>query len=74
MHTLGILPELLKEIQEDFNKQFEQNQKIAEIQSKIDEGVATYKEANEYAIEVMERLNSVLGLQKAVLERDLICL
>lgn len=66
---MDIAPELLKEIQEDFNKQFEQNQRISEIQSKIDEGVATYKEANEYAIEVGEMLASAFqnNLSSAVL-------
>lgn len=66
---MDIAPELLKEIQEDFNKQLEQNQRIAEIQSKIDKGVATYKEANEYAIEVGEMLASAFqnNLSSAVL-------
>lgn len=66
---MDIAPELLKEIQEDFNKQLEQNQRIAKIQSKIDDGGATYKEANEYAIEVGEMLASAFqnNLSSAVL-------
>src|SRR5690625_2676290 len=54
-----IVPELLEKIQRDFNKLFKQNKKLQQIQEMIDNGTATYKQANEYAIEVGEMLASV---------------
>lgn len=54
-----IVPELLEKIQRDFNKLFKQNKKLQQIQEMIDSGTATYKQANEYAIEVGEMLASV---------------
>lgn len=57
-----IVPELLEKIQRDFNKLFKQNKKLQQIKEMIDNGTATYKQANEYAIEVGEMLASVFEI------------
>lgn len=51
-----IVPELLKSIQRDFNTSISKNKKIQSIRVMIDNGTATYQQANEYAIEVGEAL------------------
>lgn len=51
-----IVPELLEKIQQDFNKELRQNKKLVAIQAMIENGTATYIQANEYAIEVGEIL------------------
>lgn len=54
--AIDIVPELLDDIQRDFNKEFNNSKKLQEIRQMIDGGVATYEQANEYAIEVGEIL------------------
>ena len=51
-----IAPELLKKIQDDFRKKFDSSQTIRKLYEKVKRGSATYKEANEFAIEVGEIL------------------
>lgn len=51
-----IVPELLKQIQEDFKSGFDKSESIAGLVKKITEGTATYIEADEYALEVGEIL------------------
>ena len=51
-----IVPELLENIQRDFNTAISRNKKIQSIQTMIENGTATYQQANEYAIEVGEAL------------------
>lgn len=51
-----IVPELLEKIERDFNKEFKQNKKLSKIKEQINNGNATYKQANEYAIGVGEIL------------------
>lgn len=55
-----IVPELLENIQRDFNAEIRRNKKIQSIQSMIENGTATYQQANEYAIEVGEALARTL--------------
>src|SRR5690625_2357178 len=56
---IDIVPELLEKIQRDFNKLFRQNKRLQQIQEMIDNGKATYKQANEYAVEVGKVLAGV---------------
>lgn len=51
-----IAPELLKKIQDDFRKKFDSSQTIRKLYEKVKGGSTTYKEANEFAIEVGEIL------------------
>lgn len=51
-----IVPELLENIQRDFNTAIRSNKKLQRIQEMIRNGTATYQQANEYAIEVGEIL------------------
>ncbi|MGI6349641.1 MAG: hypothetical protein ACOXZ0_06960 [Eubacteriales bacterium] len=51
-----IVPELLEAIERDFQKRWDSNKKIKRIAKLIEDGTATYSEANEYAIEVGEML------------------
>ena len=51
-----IVPELLENIQRDFNTAISRNKKIQSIQTMIENGTATYEQANKYAIEVGEVL------------------
>lgn len=50
--TTDIVPELLENIEKDFNKSFKENKKLKNIKEMIDNGTATYVQANEYAVEV----------------------
>lgn len=61
METMAtdIVPELLEVIQRDFNTAIRSNKKIQSIQLMIDNGTATYLQANEYAVEVGETLSRV---------------
>lgn len=54
-----IAPKLLEDIKEDFRKSFDENKKIKEIYKKIKLETATYKDANEFAIETGEILAAV---------------
>ncbi len=47
-----IVPELLENIQRDFNSKIKKSAKLKAIQKSIENGTATYVQANEYAIEV----------------------
>lgn len=51
-----IVPELLENIERDFNAAISRNKKLQSIQVMIENGTATYQQANEYAIEVGEAL------------------
>src|SRR5690625_4285495 len=57
MMATDIVPELLENIQRDFNTAFRNNRKLQEIREVIQSGTATYKQANEYAIEVGKTLS-----------------
>lgn len=48
---VDIAPGLFEKIKNDFNTRFSKNQKIKELYLKINNGVATYKEAQEFATE-----------------------
>lgn len=50
--ALDIVPELLADIEKDFNDRFNRSNKLRNIRKLIDEGKATYADANEYAVEV----------------------
>lgn len=52
-----IAPKLLKKIQDDFKNKFDNSKIIRELYRKVEQGNATYKEANEFAIEVGELLS-----------------
>lgn len=52
MMPTDIVPELLESIQKDFNDGINKNKKLKSIKKMIDNGTATYQQANEYAIEV----------------------
>ncbi len=47
-----ITPELLKKIQDDFQSRFNKSKTISGLYTKVRDGTATYKEANDFAIEV----------------------
>lgn len=49
---VDIVPELLDNIQRDFNDGVKRNKKLKGIRKLIDEGKATYQQANDYAIEI----------------------
>lgn len=51
-----IVPELLENIQRDFNTAIGRSAKLKNIQAMIENGTATYLQANEYAVEVGEIL------------------
>lgn len=57
--VVDIVPELLNRIQKDFNTEFNKSSKLERIRKMIEEGTATYEEANEYAIEIGEILARV---------------
>lgn len=50
--VVDIVPELLTNIQNDFNSRFNKSTKLNKIRKLIDDGNATYEDANEYAVEV----------------------
>lgn len=52
-----IAPKLLKKIQDDFKNKFDNSKIIRELYRKVEQGNVTYKEANEFAIEVGELLS-----------------
>lgn len=55
-----IAPGLFEKIKNDFNTRFSKSQKIKELYLKINNGVATYKEAQEFAAESGKILSEVL--------------
>ena len=56
MMATDIVPELLENILRDVNTAMSRNKKLQSIQVLIENGTATYQQANEYAIEVGETL------------------
>lgn len=52
-----IAPELLLRIQASFRKNTNQNQEIQAILQKIEEGAATYRDAEQYALQIGEALS-----------------
>ncbi len=64
-----IAPNLLKNLQADFEKRFQENDKVKGLYAKIRNETATYKEAHEFAIEAGEILSGVFrdNLSSAVL-------
>lgn len=54
-----IAPELLKKMQESFQKTFDKSTIIKELYAKIRDGTATYAEANRFAVEVGKILADV---------------
>lgn len=54
--AIDIVPELLENIQRDFNIALSNSKKAKQIQAIINNGAATYIQANEYAVEVGELL------------------
>lgn len=46
-----ITPGLLKKIQKDFQSEFDKSKVISELYEKVRDGTATYREANDFAIE-----------------------
>lgn len=54
-----IVPELLEKIEADFARRISTSETVARVGKLINEGKATYKEANEYAIEVGQILADV---------------
>src|SRR5690625_4813970 len=54
-----IVPELLENIQRDFNSKIKKSRRLKTIQKAIESGTATYALANEYAVEVGGILASV---------------
>ena len=51
-----ITPGLLKKIQEDFHSEFDKSELISGLYAKVRDGTATYREANDFAVEVGEIL------------------
>ena len=47
-----MVPGLLDDMQKDFQSQYDSSEKIQSLNEKLNNGTATYKEANEYASEV----------------------
>lgn len=56
-----IAPELLQKVQTEFQKQIDASEKIKKFYEKVRDGTATYKDANEFAIEVGEALSASFG-------------
>lgn len=54
--AVDIVPELLEKIELDFNSRIKKSAKIKNLRTMIDNGTATYIQANEYAVEVGEVL------------------
>lgn len=50
--AIDIVPELLDSIQRDFNSKISKSAKLKSIRKTIENGKATYKQANDYAVEV----------------------
>lgn len=53
---IDIVPGLLNKIKKDFTKEFNKNIKLKQIRDMLNNGTATYRQANEYAVEVGEIL------------------
>ena len=64
-----IVPKLLEDIQSDFDRELKSSTKVKRITEKIKKGTATYKDADDYAVELGEILSKVFSrhLSSAVL-------
>ena len=64
-----IAPKLLGKIQKDFQTMFDKSEIISKLYAKVRDGTATYKEANDFAVEVGHILSKAYGqnLSSAVL-------
>ena len=51
-----VTPKLLEKIQKEFQTSFEKNERISELYKKIEKKTASYKEANDFAVETGEIL------------------
>lgn len=56
-----IVPELLKNIQKDFDKEKENSELVQQLLQILEEGQANYLNANSYAVEIGELLSKVLN-------------
>ena len=56
-----IAPKLLEKIQKDFQTMLDKSEIISRLYKKVRDGTATYKEANEYSVEVGHILADVYG-------------
>src|SRR5699024_9087986 len=54
---IDIVPRLLRNIQRDFDAGLNSSPKLLQLREMIDNGSATYQQANEYAVEVGEILS-----------------
>src|SRR5699024_2786801 len=52
MMATDVVPELLDKIERDFNKKIKESAKLESLRKAIDNGTATYAQANAYAVEV----------------------
>src|SRR5690625_2466765 len=59
---MDIVPALLERIEHDFRNRFFNNNKLRSIRGLIDNGTATYRQAQEYAVEVGKILSEVYEL------------
>lgn len=59
--TNDITPGLLKKIQDDFQKNFDKSAVISDLYKKVRDGTATYREVNEFAIEIGDILSNVFS-------------
>lgn len=64
-----IAPELLERLQKAFQKKFSNNVNIRRLNRSLDQGKATYEEANNFALEIGDMLASVF--QENLSEKDL---
>ena len=64
-----IVPKLLEDIQSDFDRELKSSTKVKRITEKIKKGTETYKDADDYAVELGEILSKVFSrhLSSAVL-------
>ena len=56
-----IAPKLLRKIQKDFQTMFDKSEIISKLYAKVRDGTATYKEANEFSVEVGSILSKAYG-------------
>lgn len=59
--VVDIVPDLLEKIQRDFTIESNKNIKLKKIKALIEEGKATYMDANEYAVEIGEILSRIFS-------------
>lgn len=49
---IDVVPELLEKIKKDFKNRYDESSKVKTVLELVENGKATYKDANEYAVEV----------------------